>query len=607
MTKNNVSVFGNKIVTLGTPKDDKSVWSTQKIDQYLYNLEHGLMQDRSSPFFDRKMGIRKGNLNFHLTKWEEEEIYRCMNDVIYFADKYCYAMTDNGVEKITLRDYQKKVLKEFQNNRFNIFLSSRQSGKTITSSFFLAWYICFNIDRNALIVSNRSFTMMEIMDKIKVVYRELPFFLKPGVFEYNKSTMTFDNGCKLIGETTSESPALGFTIHLLYADEFAHIPKNIVESFYQNIYPTLSSSQISKMIITSTPNGLNKFYDIWTGACKGENEFIPTRVDWWDVPGRDEVWKEREVGNLGSIEAFNQQYGNQFLTSDRLLLDLTTTLKLDRIKNEYIVAENLDLNVSGIEYKKIKWHHTFDIDNIDKSRYKYILSVDISDGVSKDYSVINIFRLEPLSIVKIRKLKNYKDEGDFFKLRQVGIYKSNTISIDDLSNVLLDIIFNIFNSDCVKLIIEINFKGELLIEKLYKHNDFYSEIILHTKHSQGAKNTSPGIKLNRSNKPMMCNEFSYLLRDGKIIIDEKETVEESLSFGLDKNDNYSSQLGHDDAVMTCINLVPYLQSTDYYYDIEDIIDKHSNTIRNLIDKKMQNTTMDDKEAIDYSFLKSLNN
>lgn len=601
--------FGKQIV-LGGERSEKNIWTSVKVDKFLYNLEHGIEQETViSPFFDRKLGLRKGNINFHYTAKEEEEIKKCMNDIIYFANNYCYAMTDEGVEKITLRDYQKANLKQFVKNRFIVYLASRQIGKTIMSAIYMMWYICFNTDRNVMVVANKEKTVIEIMDKMKIVYQNLPYFLKPGLIENNKLNMKYDNGCRIQGQATSETPALGFTVHLLYADEFAHIPENIVDPFYRSIYPTLSSSKISQMIITSTPNGTNKFYKIYQAAIKRKSDFVPLRTDWWEVPDRNAAWKETEIGNLGSIELFNQEYGNQFLTSDKLLLDNTSRRKIDLLKKEYVHFKLRQLDESGVKYDDLKWSPCIKWNDFyfNKSTDRFVISIDIADGVGKDYSVINIFKIEPMSIAKIRTIDKYKDETSFFRLKQIGLFHSNEISIDEFGDLISSLVFDLFTPELVDIVLEMNFKGDLILDKLSKNREFYIELLIHTKHSQTHDFLSPGIKLNRKNKPLLCNELGHMIKNNKILLDEYLTFVEASTFGLDKNGNYSSQLGNDDIMMTLVNLMAYLESSNFYETVEDIIDSHSQVIKSGIDKRLVNVKDSDKDDFNYAFLKDLFN
>ena len=187
------------------------------------------------------------------------------------------------------------------------FTNDVLSHNTICSSIFIAWYSLFNFDKNVMIVSNKGDTTKEIIDKGKVIFENLPFFLKPGILKWDVMSEKFDNGCRVVGQNTTKRTGISFTIHLLFLDEFAHVDPAFINPFYENLYPTLSSSKISRIIITSTPNGMNKFFDIYTAAENGENNYEAFRVDWWEVPGRDDEWYKQEIKNLGSIEAFNRQ------------------------------------------------------------------------------------------------------------------------------------------------------------------------------------------------------------------------------------------------------------------------------------------------------------
>jgi hypothetical protein len=298
---------------------ESNYWNTKKVNEILYKAEEEGLDFKSvdNPFHDSDPSLKRANILYEYTREEILEIEKCSKDAVYFS-KYCQVMTDDGLQYIKLRDYQVSVIREYQANRFNVFLAPRQVGKSITSAVILVWYLLFNHDKNAMILANVGSTAEELMDKIKAIIKGLPFFLKPGIIVNNVMSMKFDNGCRAIAKTTTKTSAIGFTIHFLYMDEFAHIHPNFIESFFRSTYPTVSSSKVSRIIITSTPNGMNKFHDIYQGAVSGENSFNPVRVDWWQVPGRDEKWKNEEIANLGSEELFNQEYGNQFLSSSTL-------------------------------------------------------------------------------------------------------------------------------------------------------------------------------------------------------------------------------------------------------------------------------------------------
>ena len=254
-------------------------WTSNKVEKLMLALDEGY-KPKSTPFYEGNPNLRKGNIVFNYTDEEIREIKKCAKDIVYFANTYCTVMTDEGLQTINLRPYQEEMLRQFQAERFNVCLASRQVGKTICSSIFIAWYSVFNFDKNSLILSNKGATTREIIDKGKTILEHLPFFIKPGTLKWDVFNSKFDNGCRIIGQTTTKKAAIGFTIHLLFMDEFAHIPANFVDTFYENVYPTVSASINSKVIITSTPNGFNKFYDIYTAADRGLSEYVPFRVDW---------------------------------------------------------------------------------------------------------------------------------------------------------------------------------------------------------------------------------------------------------------------------------------------------------------------------------------
>jgi hypothetical protein len=534
------------------------------------------------------------------------ELARCASDVVYFANNYCVAMTDYGVKKIKLRPYQENVLKDFQDHRFNVFLASRQIGKTVTSAIFIAWYLLFNVDKNVIVLANKGATSAEIIDKIKAVIKGLPFFLKPGIIQNNVMTMRFDNGCRILGQATTKTAAIGFTIHLAYMDEFAHIQPSFIEPFYRSVYPTISSSQISRVIITSTPNGKNKFYEIYQGAVEKRNEYNALRVDWWQVPGRDEAWKKREIANLGSEELFNQEYGNQFLAGDKLLLGGDALRAMKKTVKNYEWRELMDFEYEDVNYKDLKWHPDFNPDHINSVTDRFVFSVDIADGAGKDFSVINIFKLVPLSIASIRTMKRdrIEDESGMFRLYQIGLYRSNKAAADELAKICEILLFKVFGAEIVKVCLEMNFKGDYFVEKLSKHNDFYEEIFLHTRHNEKTRHLSLGIKIHKHNKLFYCREFRKMVLEKRIVLNEKETFEEMNNFGINNRGGYSSQSGHDDIAMTSVCLVPMLKSDVFSEIVEEVHDIVEDKTKRVIQKKL--SEIDTRQEDDsFNYLKDL--
>jgi hypothetical protein len=578
-------------------------WTTAKINELLRKVdEDGIdFKDIDNPFHDNDPELKRAKVLWEYTNEEIIEIEKCAKDVTYFA-KYCKVMMDEGLDYIHLRDYQESVLREYQSNRFNIFLAPRQVGKSITSSIILVWYLLFNHDKNAMILANVGDTAEELMDKIKSIIKGLPFFLKPGMLVNNVMSMRFDNGCRVIAKTTTKTSGIGFTIHFLYMDEFAHINENFIEAFFRSTYPTVSSSKVSRIIITSTPNGMNKFYDIYKAALDGENSFNPIRVDWWQVPGRDEAWKQVEIGNLGSEELFNQEYGNQFLSSSNLLLGSEELKKIKANETEYTWREISDLHYADVNYEKLIWHPKFDIDTCNSPGNKFVLTIDLSEGAKGDYTVINIFKVTPLPKYIIDKIIEFEDESDFFGLLQVGIFRDNTIKLEDIAKIIYILAESVISVDRVKIAIEMNYKGELLYDRLNNREEFFDEMFLYTKHTEAARIMKIGIKYNEKNKLKYCELLRSLIKENRLFINEKKwTIPELFTFGMNKSGTYSSQSGHDDVAMTLVNLPALMDGSDFNQMVSDIFDEMEDSVyKDMIIAKLEGELPSDEDMRDFS-------
>lgn len=574
-----MSDIDNKWIPSGesVKESQKLVWSTKSINDLFVALDKGYRPQVSMPFYEGKQFLRRGNIVFEYTDAEITEIAKCANDIVYFAEKYAVVMTDEGIQQVKLREYQKDLLRDFQHNRFNIVLAARQMGKTVTASIFNAWYLTFNYDKTTLLLANKSDSTKEIIDKAKVVIENLPFFLKPGIIKYDVMNVKADNGCRLVGQSTTAKSGIGFTIHNLYLDEFAHIHPTIVNSFYENVYPTLSASKISRINITSTPNGFNKFYEIYSDAEQGNNEYKATRIDWWQHPDRDDDWFKRELGNLGSEDAFNRQYGNEFTSSSSLLLSPGTMKHIRKNAQQFKwydldEFDNIHIDTKGF----LAFSPDFDVESAAESDKYYLFSVDIAEGNGGDYSVINMFEVEPMSDFDITNTVSPGAMYDFFRINQVATFRSNEHPIEDFAKVLYTLAIDVFNSENVKLIIEFNTYGSILLQYLSTvfpgRNDFEDEMVLRFRHRHDAKVPKPGIRLKADNKSVFCQNFKKLIEINRIKINDIVTVQEASLFGIVKNGSYGAQMGNDDNIMTCITATEFFTTSDYADYVEELLD-----------------------------------
>ena len=566
------------------PKEDTAqaaseriVWSTKQVDDLMLALDQGYRPKVAMPFYEGKQFLRKGNIVFEYTDEEITELARCAQDIVYFAEKYAVVMTDDGIQQVKLREYQKKMLRNFQDERFNIVLAARQMGKTVTASIFNAWYVTFNTDKNTLLLANKSDSTKEIIDKAKVVVENLPFFMKPGIIKYDVMNVRCDNGCRLIGQSTTAKSGIGFTIHNLYLDEFAHIHPSIADTFYENVYPTLSSSKVSRITITSTPNGFNKFYNIYAAAERGDNEYNAMRVDWWEHPDRDDAWYERELANLGTIEAFNKQYGNEFVSSSNLLLDPVDMKKMRKRMKKYVHNEFDQFDYISIDIKDhLTWDPDFDVETCNDPANFWLFSVDIAEGNGGDYSVINIFKIDHMNEQEIQNVVNPGAMYDFFKLKQVAVFRSNEHVIEDFAKILYTLSVDIFNSENVKMVVEYNTYGTVLFQYLGtvfpQRNDFDEEMIVRFRHRHDARTLKPGIKLKTDNKAIFCQNFAKLYKINRLDLTDESTIVEASLFGTLRNGSYGAQMGNDDTIMTAITGTEFFNTTDYADYIEELLD-----------------------------------
>ena len=649
-------------------RQKQMVFTTVVADEVTNKIHDGVLVPRfQNPWFKSEIGIRRAGLTFRMTAFEQSEYIKCALDIHYFAETYCQVKTEDGsVNNILLRDYQKEILDLFMDNRFSILMASRQVGKTISSSIFILHTILFNNDKNVMIIANKGETAIEIVDKIKSIYTLLPLFIKPGIKNWNQKSLIFENGCRIKTSTRTKTPAIGFTIDVLYMDEFAHIPSNIIVPYYTAAFPVVSAISNSKIIITSTPNGMNLFHKLLTDAEKPDgdplkNNYKPMRVYWHQVPNRfvtyirlnthrlyeygltkEEVlqmcedlyggrtkvemkfiidlqkdvifvynnelcsdvevkkstffnkdgieipfisiaeittWKDEAIKDIGGEEAFNQEYGLRFINSSNSLLNesLIDDLIKHKVDFKWEQIDDFDRKLR-FSYKDLKW---IDDDTIfmpiQRNTTRVIISVDISEGLNQDYSVINIFKIapKPTDLIESQKM-SYTNIVDFFRLEQIGIFRSNIISVKQLSELLYMIAFEYFNYDNVKIVLEVNTYGNELLAHLPHvfdgNNNFGSFVFLRYKHRSDALEEKIGLKVG-DNKGLMVKDYQYLMENRSFVITNEDNVREITTFvrhtTTSGNIQYRADIGNDDTVMTVVNASTVFGKNEFREMVQD--------------------------------------
>lgn len=585
----------------------KRIYTSAMIDTLLEDAKNGLEID-TDPFYMGDLELRAPNIVFEYTDYEIAEFRKCMEDPVYFISKYCKFQTDNGRTNVILRDYQIEMIHmltdshyddevgEFiPDNRNCIIMASRQTAKTTTNAAIMAHYLCFNTHKNIMILANKDATAKEIVDKIIQIFRGLPYFLKPGSVNFGKTGLNLDNGCRLLSSATTASTSIGFTIHKLFLDEFAHIPRNIIEPFWRSVYPTLSSSKLSQCIITSTPNGQNMFYDIYSKSSIGtaENSFKGMRVDYWQVPEHDDKWADEMRRNFG-VDFFAQEFELQFNVNSKMFLSGSDFQFMNKLSKKY---KSIDLFSSDlIDNNKLRWHPSFDPLSI-SSNDKFLFTVDLSEGKEydedvkekerdvADYNIINIFKIIPNSIANIRS-KNRAEKieiKDCFKYVQVGVYEDNTHDEEHCAYVASALAYQIFNAhnyDNVRILVEINFQGKNFITHLKNDINFFDDIIIKTYHSEPVpgekRKKKPGFKTTTT-KEYFCKKTRRMIEKKRVAISDQRTIKQLAAFGRVKGNRLGGIATHDDLSISVLNIISRAADEDVFIGwAEDLIVNNEN-------------------------------
>lgn len=559
------------------------VWTTATLNKAVTALKKGLPL-KANPFIGKNTMLLKPNLVFARTEEEIEDYIHCMEDPVYFASK-CYIMNPDGLQAAVLRDYQAEYIRHCQKNRFSILRACRQAGKSVTTAIFCLWSILFKNDRAGLILSKSGPAGRDLLKKIKDMFLYLPYHLKLGTYKWNQSEISFDNNSTISTEPFSPTAGLGKTINFLILDEFAWCPPNDVELFYNNIIPVVSADTSAQICIMSTQNGFNLFYKLWHAAETGKSIYAPMTIDWWQVPQwdpeskswkkRDETWKMMMVGVLGSEEAFYYQYGTQFSASDKCLVSRETLGKIRDMTYLFECPED-DNWYFSLHKSELKFKNGYDLHHLKEGWF--IITVDLAEGGGNDFTTFNIFEVIG------------KD-----KYEQVGYWHCNTVDLEQAALEFWVLFGQLFNPNKTIVSVEWNTYGALFYNYLKNLNepDYMPEaswrwqvnplgefdlacLVRYKKGSQednianlnGFKNskTVPGIRLSHATKISACALLKMMVEKFDVILTDLLTVSELENFE-DKNGNgsYAAAFGHDDLIMTFVQL-PLLKNTTKYKD-----------------------------------------
>tara|TARA_R110000868_G_scaffold375665_1_gene640290 strand:- start:31968 stop:33560 length:1593 start_codon:yes stop_codon:yes gene_type:complete len=467
--------------------------------------------------------VKRDGVQHNFNVFELEEYKRCMVNPTYFARKYVKVIhLDRGLVDFDLYPYQEKMFEHFNDARFSIVLACRQSGKSISSIAYLLWYSLFKPEQTIAILANKGATAREMLARMTLMLENLPFFLQPGCKALNKGSIEFSNNSRVVAAATSGSSIRGMSVNVLFLDEFAFV-ENAGE-FYTSTYPVVSSGKSTKVIITSTANGIgNIFHKLWEGAVQGTNEFKYFRVDWWDVPGRDEEWKRQTISNTSDLQ-FDQEFGNNFLGTGNTLINAETLLSL-KAKDPLVRQESVRI------YERPMTNH------------EYIMTVDVAKGRGQDYSTFNVID------ITVRPF------------RQVAVYQDNMIS----PLLFPDVIYKYATTyNQAYVIIESNDQGSVVCNGLYYDLE-YENMFVESMIKAGAL----GSTMTKRVKRIGCSNIKDLVEQRKLEIVDSETIIEMSTFIARGASYEAADNNHDDLMMNLV-MFGWFACTDLFNSLTDI-------------------------------------
>jgi len=479
--------------------------------------------------------LKAPGVQIDFTKEQIEEYVKCTKDAKYFVENHVKIVNvDRGLVSFNLYDFQEKMVDTFVDNRFTICKLPRQSGKSTTVVGYMLWNILFNDNQNCAILANKGQLARDLLGKIQLSYENLPKWLQQGVITWNKGNIELENGSKVVAASTSSSAIRGGSYNLIFLDEFAFVGMNLAEEFFASVYPTISSGSTSKIIIVSTPNGLNHFYKMWTDAMEQRSNYIPIEVHWRQVPGRDDNWRNETIRNT-SEDQFRQEFECEFIGSVNTLI-APTKLR----------------NLAFTEFKKEEWG--LDYLEQPQQNHAYVISADVSHGVGLDYSAFSVFDVTEIPY------------------RQVAKYRNCEISPMLLPEVIHR--YARWYNDAFVLV-ENNDIGGTVAETLHNELEYDNMLSTVMKGRAGQQisggfsgGTNLGVRMSKQVKRIGCQTLKDMIESDKLLVKDFETIQELSTFVARRQSFEAEEGAHDDVVMTMVAFA-WLTRQPFFRELTD--------------------------------------
>ena len=481
--------------------------------------------------------LKKANVAQEWTQEEVAEYAKCMSDPMYFIQTYIRIVSlDEGLIPFKLYDFQKEMVGTFHNNRFTICKLPRQSGKSTTIIAYLLHYVLFNPTVNVAILANKAATARDLLGRLQLAYENLPKWLQQGVMTWNKGSLELENGSKILASSTSASAVRGGSYNIIFLDEFAYVPANVAEQFFSSVYPTISSGKTTKVMIVSTPHGMNMFYKLWTDAENQRNTYVPIEVHWSEIPGRDEKWKEETIKNT-SVSQFNTEFECEFLGSIDTLIS-PQKLRTMAYRNPTQTNAGLDL------YDKPQERHT------------YVLTADVSRGTANDYSAFLVFDVSEMPY------------------RIVAKYRDNEIKPLLFPSKIYDVA-RAYNQAFV--LIEVNAIGEQVANTMQFDME-YDNLIMASMRGRAGQvlgagfsggRAQLGVRTTKAVKKIGCSNLKQLIEDDKLIIEDLDIISELSTF-IVKGQSFQADEGCTDDLVACLFLFAWTSDQTYFKELTDM-------------------------------------